>query len=111
MAEQQIRESDWKIWKPLFDVALNRFCERTLASAAKYATGQESAHERYVKLYQYLKRKDKELGDVFDYFSRSRALLQIALAMRKKLITPEELGTFSQETQERVALLLNWPGA
>lgn len=103
---EQILEADWKIWKPLFAVALERFCQRTLAGAAKYATGDGTAHERYLKLYQYVKKRDKELGEVFDYFSRSWALVQIALAVRKKLITPAELATFSQETQDRLTLML-----
>jgi hypothetical protein len=101
-----ISEPDWKIWKPLFEVALERFCQRTLDGAARYAAGEGTAHERYVKLYQYVKKRDKELGQVFDNLSRSNAPMQIALAAKKKLITPEELAAFSQETQDRVALLL-----
>jgi len=103
---QQILEADWKIWKSLFDVALGRFCERTLAGAAKFATGDGTAHERYLELYQYVKKRDKELGEVFDDFSRSGAIMQMALAVKKKLITPAELATFSRETQDRVALIL-----
>jgi len=103
---QQIPEPDWKLWKPLFQIALERFCQRTLAGAAKYATGEGTAHERYLKLYEYVKKRDKELGEVFDYFSRSRATVQIALAVKKKLVTPEELATFSEETRERVAVIV-----
>lgn len=103
--QQQIPERDWKTWKPLFQIALDRFCERTLAGAAKYQSGEGTAHERYLKLYEYVKRRDRELAEVFDYFSRSKALLQIALAAKKKLITPEELKTFSQETQDLVQMM------
>ncbi|MBI1745849.1 MAG: peptide ABC transporter substrate-binding protein [Acidobacteria bacterium] len=103
---QQILEADWKIWKPLFEVALDRFCQRTLLGAAKYATAKGTAHERYLDLYQYVKRRDKELAKVFDHFSRSKALVQIALAAKKKLITPEELAAFSPETQQIVELML-----
>ena len=102
----QISEKDWKVWKPLFQIALNRFCERTLREAAKYASGEGTPHERYLKLFQYVKRKDKELAEVFDYFSRSKALMQIALAAKKKLITPEEMATFSDETQQAIELML-----
>jgi hypothetical protein len=104
--DHQIPEKDWKVWKPLFQIALDRFCDRTLQGAAKYANGEGTPHERYLKLYQYLKKKDKELAEVFDYFSRSKALMQIALSVKRKLITPEELATFSEETRQTITLML-----
>jgi hypothetical protein len=102
----QIPEKDWKVWKPLFEVALNRFCDRTLQEAARYAAGEGTPHERYLELFRYVKRKDKELAEVFDYFSRSKALIQIALAAKKNLITPEELAAFSDETRDAIASML-----
>ena len=105
----RIPERDWRIWKPLFDVALERFCERTLERAASYAEDDGTAHERYLRLYRYVEQRDKELGSVCDGFSRSRAILQIALAFKKKLITPEELAQFSEETHAVVSALLGSP--
>src|SRR5258708_9202754 len=102
----QIPEKDWKVWRPLFQIALDRFCERTLQGATKLASSEGTPHERYLKLFQYLKRKDKELAEVFDNFSRSKATMQLALAVKRKLITPDELHTFSEETQETIALML-----
>jgi len=103
----QIPERDWKVWKPLFDAALQRFCEHTLERAASIAEDNAgTAHERYIRLYRYIRKRDKEIDSLFDGFSRSRAQLQLALAFKKGLITPEELSRFSDETQSIVSSLV-----
>ena len=99
----QIRESDWKLWRALSKEALERHCQKILTEAAGLATGEESAHERYLKLYRLVKRRDEEIADVFNDPRRSRAYLQIALAVRKRIITRAELGRFSEETRNVVS--------
>lgn len=103
---RHIAESDWKLWRVLSKEALERHCQKTLTDAARLESGEESAHARYLKLWQLVKRRDKEIAEVFDDPRRSRAYLQIALAVRKRILTRAELERFSEETQEIVSLLL-----
>ena len=46
---RDIKESDWKVFKPLREIALERFCERVLDEVARINldTGT-SKHQRYL---------------------------------------------------------------
>ena len=101
----QIAESDWKVWRALSKEALERFCQKILTEAATLEKGETSAHARYLKLFQLVKRRDKEIAEVFNDMRRSTAYLQIALAARREIITKDELERFSEETQRVVGLL------
>jgi hypothetical protein len=105
--EGRIPERDWKIWRTLSEVALNRFCQKILDEAAEFADGDGTPHERYGRLFQHIKKRDRVIADVFDEPSRSRAYMQIAFAARKRIITREELGQFSEEASQVIARLLD----
>ena len=104
--EGRIPERDWKVWHTLSEVALNRFCQRILDEAAEFAEGEGTPHKRYGELFRHIKKRDRVIADVFDEPSRSRAYMQIAFAVRKRIITREELARFSEETQQVIARLL-----
>jgi hypothetical protein len=77
----EIPEADWKTFRELRTVALERFCERVLAELVKLATDSPgSNHERYLAVYQLIKKRDKELAGAFDDFRRSTAVRQIAIS-------------------------------
>jgi len=101
----EISEADWKLWRDLSKEVLERYCQKILTEAATYETGRDSAHERYLKLYRLVQRRDREIADVFNNPRRSSAYQQIALALRNKIITRAELRKFSEATQEIVDLL------
>ena len=74
-----IPETDWKIFRQLRTVALERFCERALAEMAYLASEKvQTSHERYLAIYKQLHSRDKELADAFNGSSRSTASLQLA---------------------------------
>jgi hypothetical protein len=99
-----IPESDWKKFKPLRDKALEALCDRVLASiAATSGEDQLSSHEKYLKIYDQIRGSNKEIGRIFDGYSRSRALLQIATIQSHQLLEPEEFECFSESTQEFLA--------
>ena len=99
----RINESDWKIFKPVREQALERFCERVLAEAERIrADAGKSQHERYIATYQLLKERDKELELAFDYLRRSTALVQLANFRSLGLITDDEYMRFSVPTREVV---------
>jgi hypothetical protein len=101
------KESDWKIFRQLHKVALQRFCERVLAeSELLHRDTTRSAHERYLAIYQFFRERDKELAQLFDDFRRSTAVWQIAAIKAHGLLTDEEFARFSQETQNLVAVIL-----
>ena len=96
-----IRESDWKKFKPLRDKALARFCDRILAEIkAMNADDTLTSHEKYLEIYSLVRERDKELGRIFDGYSRSKALMQLAMIRSRNLIEPEEFDCFSESTLE-----------
>jgi hypothetical protein len=103
---RSISEADWKVFRQLRVVALERFCERALAEVGgKAAEADKTAHERYLAVFRLLERRDRELADAFNGARRSAALLQLAHIQSHGLLTAEEMGRFSPETREAVQLL------
>jgi len=104
---RQIPESDWKLFRQLHPVALERFCERTLSEVGRLtADSGKSAHERYLAVFRLLQRRDKELAQAFDDFRRSTAWCQLAILRSRGLLTDEEFARFSPETQGAVQVFL-----
>jgi hypothetical protein len=97
---RQIPEPDWKEWRKLSSIALERFCTRILQKAATFSQGAESAHQRYLRLYRYLRSRDADIAAVFNDQRRSNAYQQIASAVAKRIVSRDELVVFSEETQE-----------
>jgi hypothetical protein len=98
-----IPESDWRHFKQVHDALLERYCTRVLddlTAVAKAAGG--TAHERYVRAYKLLERRDKELARAFDDFRRSTAVMQLAIMRRMGLLSDKDLSVFSAQTQEQV---------
>ena len=99
-----IPESDWKKFRKLREKTLERFCARTLQEICQIANDDTgSAHQRYGDIYGLINERDKVLRLAFDGASRSKAALQLTAMVTRGLIKPEELATFSEETQHRVS--------
>ena len=100
---REFPEADWKRFRVLKDLALQRFCQRIL-DEVKYVITEPSrtAHERYGEVYRVMKERDKEVADAFDGMSRSNAFLQLLQIRRKGLLTDEEMAQFTPETRDRV---------
>lgn len=55
----EITESDWKLFRELHTVALERFCERLLSEVGQLAsTTGRSNHERYLAIFRRIKKGD-----------------------------------------------------
>jgi len=96
-----MKESDWKIFKQIKEKALDTFCRNSLKEFGSVINNDsETAHKRYLSLYEIVHDNDKELGLVFDGHSRSKAQMQLT-AMRVREIADENLvKKLSSELQE-----------
>jgi len=104
---REIKESDWKIFRQLHAVALERFCQRVLDESERMRGDMtRSAHERYVAIYQLFHERDKEVASLFNDLRRSNALWQLAAIKAHGLLTEDEFARFSQETQNLVGVIL-----
>lgn len=79
----QILESDWKRFKVVHEGALERHCVATMdhvAEMAKVANeGEQDPREGYLKVFNYIKKREKEVDQVFGDYRRSTAVHQLAL--------------------------------
>lgn len=105
----QIKESDWKIFKVLRPLALQRYCERVMGDVDQIIsdTGRDS-HERYIEMYKTVHDRDKKLAQMFDGFSRSKALFQLMMYYENNLLDDEELARLSDETRERILAIIDF---
>src|SRR5256885_2298627 len=100
---REITEADWKVFRSLHPIALERFCERVLAEVGEALNNSgQSAQERYLSVYRLVKRRDKELAEAFSDLRRSTARMYIMLIRSRGLWTEEEFGRFSAEMREAV---------
>ena len=104
---REIKEADWKNFRQVRAIALERFCQRVLDESERlHVDTSHSAHERYIAIYRLFDERDKEVALLFNDLSRSTVMWQIAALKRRGLLTEDEFARFSQETQSPVVALL-----
>jgi len=101
---RDIPERDWQVFREIHRIARERFCERVLSEIASASSApDQGAHERYLKVFEIVRDKDRDLGALFDNPRRSRALGQLSLIASAGLVTDEELSRFSPETRNSIS--------
>src|SRR5437879_2655129 len=99
--DMQIAERDWKHWRRISEIALQRYCAHILDEVASFQRGAD-AYDRYLQLFRLLRERDGEIAVVFNDRRRSNAYQQIAAGVAAGIVSREELGGFSEETQSVV---------
>ncbi len=104
---KQILEQDWKLFRKIHQLAVERFSKETLSQINQIIISKEigSEHEKYHLIYDYIHDRNKMLEDFFDDLRRSTATIQILGIYNLGLIKPEEFNEFSDEIKNYVRLL------
>ena len=102
---KQIPESDWKTWRKMSAVALERFCSEALEGVRAITLRDDSAHARYRELFSFLRERDEIIAAIFDDQRRSNAYLQMARAVSEKVLHRSEIGKLSEESQTIVRMI------
>jgi hypothetical protein len=104
---QTIDESDWKHFRKLHPVALERFSQRILIDIELITSDTtKTSHQRYLDLYRLIEIRDEELARTFNDLRRSTAILHLCTIKSLGLITDQEFQHFTQETQDIITSLL-----
>jgi hypothetical protein len=104
---RDIKETDWKLFKPLRKIALERFCERVLDEISRISSdGSKSKHERYLAIYRLVRERDQEIDPIFDVLRRSTAVRQLCAFRSHDLVTEQELRQFSPDLRKSVEDIL-----
>ncbi len=102
-----IKESDWKKFRKLREVTLDRLCLKILDEVRELCDqAGPTNHEKYGDIYQHIRRRDKDIVRAFDGPSRSVAWLQLLAMIDLDLVTDEELSVFSEDLQATIAEFL-----
>jgi hypothetical protein len=102
-------ESDWKRFRTLREVALEKLCERSLADITETASDEsQTFHERFLASYKLMHKYNDDIASAFDHISRSKMVTQLATMQALDLISAKELGEFSKDTREAVAMLSSY---
>src|SRR5688500_14003034 len=98
-----ISERDWKLLRKLHDTALQRYCERVVAECRHVLDDTaESAHVRFLQLYDLSHIRNRELARAFDDLRRSTAIDRVVAMRHLGVLTDEDLLAFSPETRAAV---------
>jgi len=96
-------EPDWKILRELSKVALDRYCGRVLTDIAAISDdASRSRHERYGRIYELVRNRDRALAKIFDGLTRSTAFFHLTMIADLDLLTDEEMSRFSEDTREGI---------
>jgi hypothetical protein len=100
---QDISPADWKTFKRVREVALERFCEQVLDDVTRIASDNaKSKHERYLAIYRLMQERDKEINPIFDTLRRSTAIRQLCSFRLNDLLSAQDLSQFTPELVQSV---------
>lgn len=100
-------ESDWKIFRALREVALERFCKRVLAEMESLRTDAlRTNHERYLDIWQLMSERDNELALAFNDPKRSQMIRQLIAMHTYGLLEQSDLDKLSQGTRDTIEMIV-----
>jgi len=103
-----MKESEWKKFKKLKELCLERFCDDVLQRSEEICNSDEkSAHKRYGDLYKLIRDKDKDLAYAFDGLSRNKAFIQLMTMYRMGLVEESQLDEFEEGTRNSIRDIVN----
>jgi hypothetical protein len=99
-------ESDWKVFRELRELALERLCERILEEAAILISNSQSTHhERFGQLFGLIRDRNHDIARGFDGPKRSSMLAQLSVIHSLDLLEPSDMARFSADTREIIESL------
>ena len=99
-------EADWKTFRELREVALQRFSQRILDEVERVTQHvQKTAHERYVDIFRLVRARDREMAAAFNDPRRSQMVAQLAAIYAHDLLQSDEFARFSDSTRDTVKFL------
>lgn len=103
VASHGFPDSDWRTFRELQQIALERFCKRTLEEVqAILADRSRTHHERYVRVFRLLRKRDDELAHAFNDPRRSRMIGQLVAIYTHGLLQPDEMERFTERTRATI---------
>jgi hypothetical protein len=104
---REIKESDWRLFRRLHSVALERFCQRVIEEINQATSNCTGDHQnRYLEVFNLIMDRNEQMARAFDGLRRSNAFILLTNIMESGSLTNEEISEFSPETREAVAAII-----
>jgi hypothetical protein len=105
---REIKESDWKLFRRLHAIALERFCQRVIEEVGSATSScADGYHDCYLKLFELMRSRDREMASAFNDPRRSNAFILLANIKELGLLTEEELMQFSAEARDAIEVIVS----
>jgi vacuolar-type H+-ATPase subunit I/STV1 len=103
-----IKEKDWRTIRALKNEKLNAVCADILNEInQEISNKEEQNHKAYLKVWEIVNTRDKDVADMFNDLRRSNAIYKLALWYKNGYLTEKELNEFSEETRSTINALCN----
>lgn len=102
----EISKSDWKLFQGCISEWQERYMEKLSKEYVKLLTSPGSASDHFWELEKRIKQDKKHLGVLLE-LNKGEAICDIAILIRKKVITMDDLEGFSEDLIEAVKLILS----
>ncbi|MGB5450860.1 MAG: hypothetical protein WBN00_02105 [Sedimenticolaceae bacterium] len=103
-----IKEKDWRTIRALKNEKLNAVCADILNEInQEISNKEEQNHKAYLKVWEIVNTRDKDVADMFNDLRRSNAVYKLALWYKNGYLTEKELNEFSEETRSTINALCN----
>jgi hypothetical protein len=100
---REIAERDWKVFKDLHSIAIDRFFEKAVKEMQPLLCAKNNpSQKRFWDALELANRHRKQAAKLFDDFRRSTAIIQAGMIHANKLLTAEEISRFSSEMQAQL---------
>jgi len=87
---REIKESDWKLFRRLHPIALERFCQRIIEEVGSATSScADRYHDSYLKLFELMRSRDREMASAFNDPRRSNAFILLANIKELGLLTED----------------------
>lgn len=97
-------EDDWKHFKKIQALALDRLCARRLEQLQQHCTSTAGTNfERLEKVLSTAKEASNDYKRAFTDLRRSTAFMRLLQMVALRLVSGEELEGFSAQTRARIA--------
>jgi len=98
-----ISEADWKVYKRIREMAVERYAQRVLDEVTQICRDDtSSAADRFARLPNLSRERDKASFHIFDTLRRSSAIHCLMMMCRYDLVTDDEMQAFSPQLQQRI---------
>ena len=105
MNQQNVRESDWKLFRKKLPAWQEAYMDRLNQEYAALLTGPGAASDKFWELDKRI-REDKTHVGVIARMSRSEMYYNLLALLNEGAITREDLQEFSEDLKERISLVL-----